>query len=179
MGLRALLKRSQDEVRKAEEERGDAEEALVRQKQRDNAKKERMGRQIDTAVTVGVSGATAVGTRAIRKRVNMKPGGIDLGGVAAAAAFVGAVVQAGKKYGATVAGVASGLACEYALNKMDPAQPVKSQSTAGLEDGEETGDVDELPPARRRLSLRERLARSRGAEGDRVDARDVIDMPQG
>ena len=179
MGLRALLKRSQEEVKKAEEERVEAEQDRARLQARDRSKKERLGRQVDAAVTVGVSGATAVGARAVRKRVNLKPGGIDLGGVGAVVAFVGAVVQGGKKYGAAVAGIAAGLACEYALNKMDPASPVNkdgSAKTAGLDD-EETGDAGRLE-GRRRMSLRERLNRSRMDEA-RIDARDVIDMPQG
>lgn len=179
MGLRALLERSQEEFEKAEEERVEAEQNRARVQARAKSSKERMGRQLDAAVTVGVSGATAVGAREVRKRVNLTPAGVDLGGVAAVVAFMGAVVQGGKKYGAAVAGVAAGLACEYALHKMDPATPTtkdKPTTTSGLEH-EETGYAGDLE-GRRRMSLRERLNRSRGY-GARIDARDVIDMPQG
>lgn len=190
MGLKQLLSRTRDELRKAEDDATKTEEDLRQaaadkaraENERDRARedkkswKEKIKAQMDTVVMVGSSVPAAMGVRAVRKRVNIAPSGFDMGGVAAFGAFVGAVVNTGKKYGAAAAGVAAGLACEFALHRMDPVAPPPKkdgQATSGLEEGdEEAGAL----PAARRSKLTSRIRQSMDDSGP-IGVKDVIDMP--
>ena len=191
MGLRQLLAKAKGEVataeievRKAEEavqkaeiERAKAEAAIEREKRSKKTWKEKLQDQAETALTVVAAIPAATGIRAIRKRVNLQPKGIDLGGLMAAGTFVGAVATTGKRWiGSGMAGAAAGFASEFFLNKMDPTTPAKDdkQKTSGLEEGDDE-EAGALPPARRN-TLRERMRRIREHE-ERIDASDVIDMP--
>jgi hypothetical protein len=189
MNIRALLKRSKDEIQRSEEERTVAEHKAEHAEQ----KADRLQREKKTmeeralvaagaGVTVLAAVPTAVLMRKVRQKVNLVRFGIDFGGVAAGLGLAGSVLLAMRKRADPVttgaaAGTASGLAVEYALNRVDPVPPPQNAQTktSGAEDEEETGAVDQ----RRRLSMREKLLRNRGDGVERIEVRDVIDMPTG
>jgi len=186
IGVRALLQRSKDEIQRSEEDRAAAEQKAEAAEQRaDRMQRERKTmeeRALNAAgagLTVLAAAPSALLMRKVRQKINLVRFGIDFGGVAAGLGFAGAVLLAFRKKAdpistGLVTGVASGLASDYSLHRADPVPPPSDSQakTSGVED-EETGAAD----ARRRLSLREKLLRNRSDGVERIEVRDVIDMP--